>query len=981
MTYLRRTAPALLLLAVMAAHALPLHAQQGDLHVRIEAIDGAFAFNPAAQTSTIPLNHEVTFRIWVANRGDAEATGALVNGGADPAFFEIRAATIDPPVAVCEVNPLGFFICPQMTLPAGDSALVQVTGVGLMLTVAAGKTADPTLFSTTTGGPNAGSDDDATTMDIVEAAPTVTPAMATVPAGGTQVFDASLCPSDADGDPDTGDDGIPGTDDDDCAPVNAEWATSSGIGTVDPTTGPATVFTATNLSPGETANGAILARVGPDIVFSNVLVEFPVVSNDILYIDPEAVVVSADDPQLFGAFRCPVDADGNPDFGPDGAPGTDDDDCVPAIIDWSVVGNIGTVDPTTGATTTLSATLPEGSTSETGQVIAASDDGQTASADVTVVRGGAIRGTKRARFVGFDEDGYYDEIIPRNGVVVELVNRQTGEVLTTTTGGTDDEGNDLGAYEFSVNPGEYFVREVEPEGFRQVFPLTPAGEPTVHDVTVPPGDVVDRVDFGNLGLYTISGRKFLDENGNGDLDPDEAFVDGWPIELVRFTLDGEPEMIAQTTTTNIDGEPGSYRFENLDPGFYVVREELRPGFFPTVPVLFGAGFIFLGPDLTDADFGNRPTDVIPVADEGDGEELHEQIEACNARSPDDPPCEILIEEIVLKTSQTGASTIRLARPLPAITRPLILDGGGTTILDGSDAGDGAHGLVLTAGNTDISGLTLTGFSGHGLLIDGDGRNRLRGNTITGNGGDGTRVEQGSDNLFLGNTIFANGGQAIDLGGDGPTANDADDSDGLQNYPVITAVAVDTSLVVEGTLTSTPDTTFVLEFFANTACDSSGQGEAETYLGLLPVFTDSLGQAIFTATLDTTFTRRHFITATATNLAGATSEVSPCDASVATGVEDDQPAEAVVPRAFRLDANYPNPFNPETVIRFEVPEHRHTRLDVFDVLGRLLETLVDDDMAAGTYRAVFEAGGLPSGVYFYRLTAGAFTETRPMILMK
>jgi len=165
---LRRTVSGLLFLVLSLSAPLALYAQQADLHVRIDTIEGALAFDPVAKTSVIPLGREVTFRIWVANRGDGEATGALVNGGADPAFFEIREATIDPAVAVCEVNPLGFFICPQMTLPAGDSALVQVTGVGLMLTAAAQKTAGA-LFSTTTGGPNAGSDDDITDMEIVEA--------------------------------------------------------------------------------------------------------------------------------------------------------------------------------------------------------------------------------------------------------------------------------------------------------------------------------------------------------------------------------------------------------------------------------------------------------------------------------------------------------------------------------------------------------------------------------------------------------------------------------------------------------------------------------------------------------------------------------------------------------------------------------------------------------------------------------------------
>ena len=58
-----------------------------------------------------------------------------------------------------------------------------------------------------------------------------------------------------------------------------------------------------------------------------------------------------------------------------------------------------------------------------------------------------------------------------------------------------------------------------------------------------------------------------------------------------------------------------------------------------------------------------------------------------------------------------------------------------------------------------------------------------------------------------------------------------------------------------------------------------------------------------------------------------------------------------------------------------------RLQVFNALGQVVETLVDEEMATGSYRSVFDARGLPSGTYFYRITAGSFSETRPMILLK
>ena len=89
----------------------------------------------------------------------------------------------------------------------------------------------------------------------------------------------------------------------------------------------------------------------------------------------------------------------------------------------------------------------------------------------------------------------------------------------------------------------------------------------------------------------------------------------------------------------------------------------------------------------------------------------------------------------------------------------------------------------------------------------------------------------------------------------------------------------------------------------------------------------------------------------------------------------------MPQAFRLHANYPNPFNPETTIRFDLKERARVRLQVFNALGQVIETLVDEDLASGSYRSVFDAQGFPSGTYFYRITAGSFSETRPMILLK
>jgi hypothetical protein len=90
---------------------------------------------------------------------------------------------------------------------------------------------------------------------------------------------------------------------------------------------------------------------------------------------------------------------------------------------------------------------------------------------------------------------------------------------------------------------------------------------------------------------------------------------------------------------------------------------------------------------------------------------------------------------------------------------------------------------------------------------------------------------------------------------------------------------------------------------------------------------------------------------------------------------------VLPRTFALEQNYPNPFNPLSTIEYRVAEQTRVTLTVYDLLGRTVATLVDEERAPGIYASTFDASGLASGTYLYRLTAGRFTETRKMMLVK
>ena len=248
---------------------------------------------------------------------------------------------------------------------------------------------------------------------------------------------------------------------------------------------------------------------------------------------------------------------------------------------------------------------------------------------------------------------------------------------------------------------------------------------------------------------------------------------------------------------------------------------------------------------------------------------------------------------------------RLARPVSIRFNPTGGKRGATegfVILDGSGCPAPCDGLTLAGGGSLVNDLQIQNFPGFGLVLEtaggntvqhnallGNGlggvhiasgdQNRVGGtgpdeaNTITGNGGPGILVTEGTGHTFSANMIADNTGLGIELAGVGANDDlDADDGPNTgQNYPLITAVA-DGSTTIEGTLHSTPQTTFTLEFVANASCDASGLGEGALYLGTTLIATDANGNADFVASFDAD---ADFIAATATAPDGSTSGFSNC----------------------------------------------------------------------------------------------------------
>ena len=112
----------------------------------------------------------------------------------------------------------------------------------------------------------------------------------------------------------------------------------------------------------------------------------------------------------------------------------------------------------------------------------------------------------------------------------------------------------------------------------------------------------------------------------------------------------------------------------------------------------------------------------------------------------------------------------------------------------------------------------------------------------------------------------------------------------------------------------------------------------------------------------------------------------CNNGFIIGVKE---VSSTVPNSFMLYQNYPNPFNPVTKIKFEIPLSRGVsegrgvlvKLIIYDVVGREIAVLVNDNLKPGTYEADWDASNYPSGVYFYKLITDSYSETKKMVLMK
>jgi len=488
----------------------------------------------------------------------------------------------------------------------------------------------------------------------------------------------------------------------------------------------------------------------------------------------------------------------------------------------------------------------------------------------------------------------------------------------------------------------------------------------------------------------ISGNVYIERDGDGKLSYSDRVVDTF-FELTRT---------GPVTTATSGTVGGVYEFIGVESGTHDVAVTSFVTFAIPLDPPDGARDVVVDGDLVSGvDFAYQlmPDETHPVdspADSGPGS-LRAALDAIN---DSELPVHAVAIEVPIETLT--------ASPLPIITDKTVLIGEwGVTegrrgeamlTIDGS-ACEGCDGLVLGGEGSVVAGITIQNFDGYGLVLDGGTDILARGNTITGNGtggvlirggqrhavyatdpsranlingngGAGVTVLGGRAHAIAGNVIEDNAGLAIDLGGDGLTANDDLDVDlgpnDLQNAPEITGVNVDGTLV-DGTLESRALTTYTIDVYGNATCHVSGTGQPTVHLASETVTTDASGTATFSIP-STPFEGE--LSATATDPDGSTSELSACFTA------DILDAEVGGPWAMVLPVGHPNPMRTSWALSFAIPDVSPVDARIFDVTGRQVRELHRGSLAAGAHRIAWDGladggGEVAAGVYFYELRIG------------
>lgn len=262
---------------------------------------------------------------------------------------------------------------------------------------------------------------------------------------------------------------------------------------------------------------------------------------------------------------------------------------------------------------------------------------------------------------------------------------------------------------------------------------------------------------------------------------------------------------------------------------------------------------------------------------------------------------------------------------------------GNSVKDNNITNNTQVGILLNGGSeVRIAENHISG-NCSGIIIEDSSRGELDSNTLTGNGAGLILTGSAQGTSLRANSIFANSGLGIDLGNDGVSPNDPGDTDtgpnSLQNFPVLTSATFDNGNInVQGVLDSSPNANFSIEFFSNAACDPSGFGEGQVFLGSHNLLTEASGQANFSVVLPDSGSFSNFLTAIATDSLGNSSEFCQCveitSVNVITGINNHPNENSLV--------IYPNPVGDIITIETNLNWFGST-YSITNTLGKVVRT--------------------------------------------
>lgn len=555
--------------------------------------------------------------------------------------------------------------------------------------------------------------------------------------------------------------------------------------------------------------------------------------------------------------------------------------------------------------------------------------------------GSTITGSK---FNDLDNDGVKDANEPTlQGWIITLSGN--GVTLTSTT---DSNGNYLFT---NLQPGTYTLTETSQSGWI----AGPTGSQKT--VTVGTNTALNNINFGNRQIPivgSICGMKFNDLNGNGIKDAGESGISNWEIKLTGAA--------AKTDTTD---SSGNYCFNNLTAGTYTVSETNKTNWQQTYPALPGTHSITLtaGQNLTNIDFGNKLTTstgcVTPPAgmvgwwpmDENLGATMVTDIIGTNNGTPFPGAIGQLGSTIA---GATPGNTLQFLNPQAkvggslyyyssAVVKYVKVPNSPTLNFGTGDLTIDAWVYPVVVNSFPVTSIvykmetTTTNCIGYTLYI--------RGGLLHFIIMDGTNIST------VTTPITYSQWQHV------AAVRKVAPSNTLQLY--INGVLAATSASQVNSITNSSDLVIggIPETSGGTSCGvTTPYGRGEIAIDELEIFNRALTESeIFSIWHANTYGKCKPLT--------------------------DINERKSLPDKFGLMQNYPNPFNPSTRIDYQIPYSSHVKLLVYDLLGNLIETLVDGNKNAGYHSYYWEAGGLTSGIYFYRMVTNEFSFTRKLLLIK